>query len=130
MRDPPIDPPILDWYDQDEETDRCPEDEYIHLDALRREDLDHFPQDLDTGYSGWVPASDTHTEDTHTEIMNYLITCIRCKNAETWTAADFTAMKRPWHCTMNISTVPMMHVACNSEAYTKVTHHPKSDTHA
>jgi hypothetical protein len=52
--------------------------------------------------------------------MDYIVTCVRCKNSESWTEFDFTAMKRrdSWHCTVNIAKIPMLHIACDSTAYT------------
>ena len=52
--------------------------------------------------------------------MNYIVTCDRCKNSETWTEFDFISMKRQdaWHCTMDIGKFPMLHIACDSKDYT------------
>ena len=52
--------------------------------------------------------------------MDYIVTCVRCKNSESWTEFDFTAMKHQgtWQCTMNISKIPMLHTPCDSKAYT------------
>jgi hypothetical protein len=53
--------------------------------------------------------------------MNYIVTCVRCKNSETWTEFDFTAMKHrdTWQCTGYIRhSKPRNNMPCDSKAYT------------